>query len=158
MSHITLHPKLGVNPRLTFCPRCGGDARELMLIGANDSVYQCRVCHLTHYGRPDKGRDCVNEKCHGQFEFVRKLDDHEKLPGGLCEKCEAEDNTFKAIVAEGGIYWQCEKDKRHRGVLRATAELSGKVRTKLGVAAPQPCGIAFTGDECPACHPEVIGP
>lgn len=32
---LTLHPEKGLNPRLTFCPRCGNDTDEIILLGAS---------------------------------------------------------------------------------------------------------------------------
>ena len=52
---MKLHKEKGLNPRLTFCPRCGGDGPDLMLVGAEDGKYECGRCHLVSYGRQPRG-------------------------------------------------------------------------------------------------------
>jgi len=42
---IHLHPTLGVNPKLTYCPRCGGESNELVLIGDRTAKMQCQDCN-----------------------------------------------------------------------------------------------------------------
>lgn len=145
MSGILLHPTKGVNPYLTYCPRCGGDGRDLILVGRKDSVNECRACKLTVFG----GGPCP--KCGMSTEFVRKMEDREKLPGGLCEACEKEEAEHEAAVAEGGVYFKCA-DCGVRGVIKASAPFAAKVREAHGIAAPKPCGVEFTKkDGCPQC-------
>jgi len=99
---IRLHPKLGVNPHLTYCPRCGGEGRDIVLIGARDYIDRCCECdmHLIGGGRCPKhpGR---------RTERVRKIEEHEKLPGSMCEACEADQARQEAEVVAGGVYFRC---------------------------------------------------
>ncbi len=76
MSGLTLHPKKGVNPRLTFCPRCGGEGQSLMLIGVHDKKGTCSV-HGTVYGAQFK---CPAKECGRQLSNVRSIKEHERLP------------------------------------------------------------------------------
>lgn len=150
---IRLHPTKGVNPRLTFCRRCGGEANELILVGAQDMKYTCDDCGTLHYGRPDLGR-CG--KCKGtRFTQAGRLTEYEKLPASdYCDDCKKEIAEHKAIVEAGGIYWQCPKG--HGGAIRHTSPLAARVREKAGIAAPKPVGIKLEEDNCPACHPELV--
>ena len=146
---IRLHPEKGVNPRLSYCPRCGGDSNELFLIGANEWIYECSACSQKIIGYPRLGM-CPECKNRGVTRY-RKLDEHEKLPGSLCSACVKEVAEHKAIVAEGGVYWRCLKCEKS-GVIRGESELAIAVRKAHGIEAPDPCGIEFSLEEpCPVC-------
>ena len=77
---IRLHPERGINARLTYCFRCGGDGQELMLIGINEGKYQCAACQTIHYGYP-KGNVCQSCGTH-DVPKIGTLDEFEKLPTG----------------------------------------------------------------------------
>jgi hypothetical protein len=150
---IHLHKEKGVNPKLTYCPRCGGDGRDLILIGTRENVFQCASCKIHIFGHTTS-EPCPKCQDRGPHTFVRKIEDHEKLPGGLCESCEKETKLHEQVVAEGGIYFECS-DCKKSGVIKVTAPLAGIVREKLGIKAPAPCGVQFTkADGCPACGTE----
>lgn len=142
MKDLVLHPKLGVNPHLTYCPRCGGDAREIILIGARDYINKCCECGLHLIG----GGPCPDHPGR-RTERVKMIGEHDKLPGSPCERCEKEVAEHAAIVAAGGVYFRCACGAR--GVIKATARIAGLAREKLGIAAPAACGIEL--DECPTC-------
>jgi hypothetical protein len=141
MGSITLHPKLGVNPRLTFCPQCGKEGTGLVMLGIRNCKTECPECHTVNYGsRPgDRCGHCNQQMFGGKQE---ELGEFEKLPGELCDECKAEREEFAKIVAEGGVYWKC-KQCALRGVLKPTAPLAALVREKLNMPAPKPCGIEF---------------
>ena len=143
---IVLDEKKGINPRLTFCTNCGGDAEELMLIGNQTKVYRCNSCDTIHYGSVYKKecQNCGNEN----WSFDHDLVDNEKLPASEpCEKCKNVDEEVK----NGGVYWKC-RDCGSKGAVKADAQLSIDVREKMGISAPDPCGVEFNKDEgCPVC-------
>ena len=98
MSSIRLDPKLGVNPCLTYCPVCGHEAKELVLVGSQ-TEYKCADGHM-NIGRPkrktdldwERGRrvmECGVEGCYASLTKVGKFDGtHEKLPASQpCDKC-----------------------------------------------------------------------
>ena len=151
---ITLHPTLGVNPRLTFCQRCRGEANELLLLGNQDSVYTCEGCGQPHIGRPAKGR-CVTCDSYA-VKKTRTLDEHERLPASSpCDSCLKEIEEHRAVVAAGGIYIRCA-DCRAEGVIKSSSPLAAEVREAHGTAAPEPCGIEFTKEAgCPTCGRET---
>jgi len=146
---LRLHPEKGLNPHLTVCSRCGGEGREIILLGNQNKVFKCTSCGQVHIGRPKKG---LCRKCGNGVEFERDIDDYERLPGDLCDNCKEEIKTFKKIVAEGGIYWKCEECHRE-GVIKVDAPLAKAVRKQLNVSPPDACGVALTKKECPACNP-----
>ena len=170
-SSIPLHPEKGVNPRLTFCPNCGGEGREIMLIGNREKVYKCAFCHVTIFGHR-QSEPCPKCKDLGPHEFVRKIEDEERLPGGLCEACEKEKNEHDAVVAAGGIHFKCASCKI-TGVIKASSELAKTVRehhqkqgqnlvkgwftepihTKGNSLVYMPCGVEMNSENCPKCRP-----
>ena len=146
---IQLHKPNCINPHMTFCPQCGGEGREIILLGAKDSVGHCDNCSLDVIG----AGKCP--KCKTRTRVVRKIEDHERLPGSLCEKCEAEQKKFAEAVAAGGVYWRCIDCKRE-GVIKATVPYAKTVREALKLPAPTPCGVEFKEPNCPACGPNKV--
>ncbi len=146
---MRLHPKKGLNPHLTVCPRCGKDGPELLLLGAVNKIYKCTPCNTYFIGKPDGG---ACPKCCVQVQFDRDIHDNEHLPGDHCDECKEELEVFNKVVEEGGIFWKCD-DCKQTGVIKAANPLSKAVRKKMEIAAPKPCGVAFTKKECPACNP-----
>ena len=97
-------------------------------------------------GRPRKGI-C---QCGGEVVFDRDVEDNERLPGGLCDTCKEEVESFKKVVAEGGVHWNCSDCKRS-GVIPSNHPLAEAVREQMNIFPPDPCGVTFTKKECPVC-------
>lgn len=151
---ITLHPEKGVNPKMTYCPQCKGEGRSLILLGNQDKLYQCR-CGQNFIGRPD--RDCPGCGAHWrEVMFLRNIEEHEKLPDTEpCEACQELNRQTAKMVAEGGVYFRCEKCGSE-GAVRPDHPLSIKTREVAGVEPPLACGVKL--DECPQCEgKEVTG-
>lgn len=153
---LRLSEKFGVNPVLTYCPRCGGETSELILAGAC-SVYQCDACKQKIVGKRPK--ECP--KCHvkgdGYFRRLGEFDgSHDKLPATEpCEKCKEEIAQHKKIVADGGILWRC-RDCNSEGVIRYS-ELAHDVRVALKIPPPAPCGVEFSkATGCPVCGQDAV--
>jgi len=150
---IRLHPTKGVNPRLTYCRRCGGDANELVLIGTAEGVYKCSLCGMTHFGYPRRGQ-CQSKGCTGGVYKERVLEDHERLPASdFCNDCKKEMKEHEEVVKAGGIYWRC-KDCNSEGVIRASAELAIAVRKQTQIQPPDPVGFEMDKEMCPMCRGE----
>ena len=150
---IPLSLEHGLRPVITTCPRCGGKSDEIALVGAG-RVYTCSACGRQHLGyrRPKKCEDCEKRS------FTSKeYDETIPIMGGLCSSCKKEVEEHKEIVAQGGVYWQCE-DCGAGGVIKGSSEFAQAVRAAHGLEAPAPCGVAFskTSDPpCPACGEEL---
>lgn len=145
MSHaLSLHPTLGVNPYLSFCPRCGGDGPDIMLIGNRTAVHQCRSCNTMLFGSKSY-EPCGKCGASGPHTYLREIEKWDKLPGGLCEKCEKEEKEHLEMVQAGGVYFKCEKCSA-TGVVKASSELAKHVRSKLNIEPPALCGVTF--DSC----------
>lgn len=143
---IRLHPKLGLNPHMTYCPRCGGEGRDLILLGARDYIDKCCDCGIMLIG----GGPCPKHPGR-RTERVRSIEEHEKLPGSACEACEKDLAAQEAEVAAGGVYFRCDCGAKG-GVILAQHALAADARAQLKIAAPAPCGVSIP--ECPSCAKE----
>jgi DNA-directed RNA polymerase subunit RPC12/RpoP len=142
---IPLHPKLGVNPHLSYCPRCGGDAEELMLIGNRTAIVKCESCGNKVIGGLRSGEKCpaCQHRSTGRGEHVGSVGEHDKLPASRpCAKCRQELAEHKAIVEAGGLYFRC-KECNKQGVIKAEAEFAKALRLQHNKPAPELCGVEF---------------
>ena len=82
------HNTKGVNPKLTYCPRCGDDAEELMLLGALDGKYECNTCNeeiAQHKAVVDAGgiywkcEDCNNNGVIKKNDYSDAVREHMKI-------------------------------------------------------------------------------
>lgn len=152
---ITLHPELGVNPRLTVCTRCGAEGKDLLLLGIRNYWVQCDKCNARVYGgfnrngRPGSASVCPS--CGGTSHGKRhELKESERIPHGLCAGCEKELAMQKEVVESGGIYFKCKCGAA--GVIKESAPICKAVRERAGIAAPAPVGVEL--DDCPSCTKE----
>jgi hypothetical protein len=146
---IALHPKLGLNPHMTVCPRCGKDGPEILLLGIVNSIYFCRGCDIKFVGHkcPKCGTTCGLEK-------VRALEESERLRGSVCDSCREKQASAAAAVEDGGVYWRCA-DCKSEGAIRKN-DFTERVRLVHGKGTRYegPCGVEFTRKDCPACGPD----
>jgi hypothetical protein len=144
---ILLHKEKGLNPFMTYCPRCLGEGRDLILVGAHDNVVICPHCGINAIGfRANQRCPSCKEKLAGGKS--RKLEDHEKLPGGLCQKCEDEIKITEDEVKRGGVYVKC-KCGMH-GVIKADHPLVKDARDHFNLHKGEPCGVEI--ETCPKCE------
>lgn len=178
---IELHKTKGVNPYLTYCPRCRGEAQEIVMVGANDGVYECDApisAGGPHkmVGRPKSMRNSHCPECghNADWKRVGTLEEGVRLRGSQpCDTCQKQMKEHQEVVEAGGVYFECA-DCRAGGVIKASAPFAMRVRevhqekggTKIkegwfttasqlkGTAAVFViCGIEFTKKDCPACGP-----
>jgi hypothetical protein len=146
---IPLHPKLGVNPRLTVCRRCGGNTNELVLLGNRNKVMKCTSCNALNYG--SRASDKCSACSQRSLELDHELSDAERVPAmAPCDACAKELDEHAAVVADGGIYFRCA-DCRASGVIKKSP-FADAVRAAHGLEAPAPCGVEFTKADCPKCR------
>lgn len=146
---MKLHPTKGLNPHLTYCPRCGGIGPELILLGLHDYTIECNECDTVNIGGGAKCGQCGARPLLGER---REIGEHDRLPGSLCGPCEAESKQYDEIVKAGGVYWKCADCKRS-GVIKADAEFARAARSEHNIEAPLPLGVLFTKNNCPSCGP-----
>lgn len=107
--YIILDEEKGVNSRMTVCERCGKNL-GVILPGKDDYVGHCSECNSYTIGVSERGDRCA--KCNSRLDVERrKLGDYEKIPCGLCDKCEKElkdsHDAVKKLIDAGGIHFKC---------------------------------------------------
>ena len=109
---------------------------------------------MNHIGYPKSGICQVNG-CGGTTSLDRNLEDHERLPGGICNTCQQKNAEMKKVVADGGVHWRHSKCGSF-GAIRAESGFAKAVRNHAKIYAPDPVGVDFTDEECPVCNPKNI--
>ncbi len=150
---IRLHPKLGLNPHMTVCPRCGKDGPEIVLLGAQNYIYTCPSCEARSIGYPNFGK-CP--KCSSIMTRDRQIEEWERLPGSICDECRQKQAAAEAVVKDGGVYWRCV-DCKSSGALRK-CDYSERVRLAHGKGTRYegPCGVELSKRDCPVCGPNKV--
>jgi len=152
---IELHKEHGVNPRMMICKHCDADI-GVILVGVRDYKDTCDKCGLVHYGGAD---DNTCQGC-GLKQFTRdKVALNERIPGGVCDACEAIIKARKdLLMAEyekvkhtGAIFFHCAKCAS-AGLVKGETEVAKDVRARLNIPIPAPCGLTLHG--CPNCSRE----
>jgi len=149
---ILLHPKKGLNPRVTICRNCG-ESIGVALLGLADSVFTCDTCHMTVVDKRSKIK-CPVDKCNGRLVFKEILSEYTKLPWDLCDKCKQDQDERNKVVAEGGVYFRC-KDCHATGAIKPN-EFTIRVRSHANIEPPKPVGVEFSKYDCPVCGPDPI--
>jgi len=147
---IPLHKDRGIDPHLTFCLRCGGDANELTLgelrkaeLPNGQWVYANRG-ETTKLAKDLEEQGVINHGYRYNLPW-KEVPEHEKVPASEpCDDCQKELKEHKAIVADGGVYVTC-KECGMTGVLRPGVPLAVRVREHSGIAAPDPVGYEHDG-------------
>ncbi len=141
---IPLDPEKGLDPHLTYCPRCGGEANELTIGAVRKAklpngqwVYASR--NRLHEVRKEL------EKQYGYLNLKwEPLDEYEKVPASdVCDKCKEELATFDDVIKSGGVYFKC-KECGATGVIKyndGTKEFCDAVRKTAGVPFGRPVGV-----------------
>ena len=141
---ITLSKQFGVNPSLTYCPRCGEDAPEILLLG-NAQDYECTSCHKHIVGkRPKECPFCKSVLIvhRGPYDGSRN-----RLPASdLCDKCKELIKELKEELGKGGVAWKCQ-DCKSEGVIKHDVAVAIEFRKQY----PDKGGITFTKKNCPVC-------
>jgi rubrerythrin len=145
---ILVSKEHGVNPSIGVCISCGESTGEILMIGKCNR-YICRNCKLEIY---DNGTPRKCPSCGSGNISLEELDVEapRKMPYGLCDKCKAENEKMDALVRQGGIYWRCTGCKS-TGVVPPGKPLALAVRRQMQIAAPKPCGVELTPEQCPIC-------
>lgn len=142
---ILLHPKKGLNPRMTICYRCGKGTNEILLLGPSEYKHECK-CGINFIGK--KIDKCP--RCNEISNNSEVIGEYEKVPSGLCDDCKKEIEEFKAIVEEGGVYWRCTGCGKS-GVIKKN-EFTDNLREEKNIPIPDPIGVEF--DKCQVCKEE----
>lgn len=148
MSSITVHKRLGLNARLTFCPKCGGEGTELIMLGNKNHKGICPD-HGHVYGIGARMKHCIADGCGRALTEVEELTDQEKVPSiVLCDTCQKSLKIQQEAIERGGIAWKCSTCGSEGAILKGGQhdEMIADVRAK-GYT-----GITFSN--CPCCNKE----
>ena len=110
---ITLHSKLGVNPRLytVHCPLCGKKDEQIILLGSANYAQTCPNCKTVNIGGGEKVKICgrvdhrVCCRCHTVLDAScrKELYDWEHFEGSqVCDECRGYMKLGIIITAVGG--------------------------------------------------------
>lgn len=161
---LTLDKDGNINPTLTYCPSCGGDTNELLLLGSKNFVYTSDTTGRMYVGMTQTEIFKQDRDAQGPFT-KRVLKQGERLPStSLCDTCEtAHKAVHDLVVQEGGIHWRCKQCKSEGG-LRGDHALSIRVREQQGDEYTMPDAdtgewkqVGVEMDECPVCDDDSKG-
>ena len=139
--------KIPLDPHKTSCPRCGGDAEEL-IVGhmVKATLSNGQVVYTTNERSAKHKLVKAIRKELGTQHIITwvDLDEGERIPARtICEKCATELIKFAAVVEAGGIYVRC-KTCSIEGVAQPHSELAKSVRKFQNCPAPKPMGFEFS--------------
>lgn len=144
---IELHPKLGVNPHMTTCTRCGGAGQELILLGKRNTVTICPHCGINAFGCTPRSK-CPKCREPMQGGKKREIEERENIPFGLCKTCEDEVGLFEEEIKKGGVLIHCTCGME--GILKAEHPMAKKARDHFNLHDGEPCGVKV--GHCPKCE------
>lgn len=148
MTNIPLNSEGGIEPHLTFCPRCGGETNELTLGVVFKGKDRQGRWHYYNQGQ----RRRVEKKLGEILSDVQHVEEHERVPASQpCPACQKEMREFAAEVEAGGVYFRCAECGA-MGVVKGGTEFAAAVREAHGIPAPEPCGVEFN-----KCEEHTLG-
>lgn len=154
MSQIPLHPDRALDPHLCYCPRCGGESNSLTIGHLKKALISRTpdgkpVSGEKQYVYANRGKTTQTaremEKKGWTIGMWEEVEEHEKVPGDICDDCCSELAEWDQIIKNGGIYWRCKSCEK-QGVIKPSAPICKAVREEAGIEKPDPIGIEF--DTC----------
>lgn len=145
MSNIPLTKDGGLDPRLTYCRRCGCEANEI-IIGDN-RLLKNEQANQTVLAPRNRIRQIAKDMGWAAGSYsVEKVPDGPLPATEFCDSCKKETAEFEEVVKAGGVYWRCTECTLS-GVIRKS-DFATHIRELSKVAAPEPTGVDFaTCDE-----------
>ena len=137
----------GLDPHLTFCPVCQGNAEEIT-IGVVLKYYGEETGILLGYGHPGGvlAQELLRQEITYRTEAVR---DGERLPaGGPCPDCQADIMhqrlEFEEEIKRGGIHWSCNVCAKFGVVMHNDSiGFCANLRGASGIAPPNHLEVRF---------------
>jgi hypothetical protein len=111
---IKIHKKLGVNPRIVECSKCG-EGEGIAFLGENNYKSICCKCNSVEYGVALNSKKC--SKCGGGV-VVFELEERENLKINYCFACKKKEidknveelhSEYIEEINKGGVIFICEK-------------------------------------------------
>ncbi len=138
----------GLDPHLTSCPVCTGDAEELT-IGEVVKYFGKESDQLLGYGHP--GGVLAELLIQKEVPYrVEPVSGAERVPAsGPCPDCAADilhqNLEFEDVVKGGGIHWRCEACHSYGVIVEGDSRgFSAAVRRGAGVLPPNQIRVTFT--------------
>lgn len=142
MNRISLSKDGGLTPHLCICERCMKNETQNLTIGV---IHKAEDQHGNVYysDRDQRGKTLREARDKGIFlSNWSMLDEHEKIPMGLCTECEEELALHAHIVKRGGVYFRCSECMQS-GVIQPN-EFTIVVKKHHGIKENEPVGVQFT--------------
>jgi hypothetical protein len=153
---IPVHPERGLDPHLSFCPRCGGETNAIAIGHIKKAELPNGQLVYAQKGKQSNIMKQLREQnMIGWNERLdwRDLGENERIPDSeVCEKCKTEIEEWADLVKAGGAYMKCSACGCN-GVIKPGTELAEAVRKSTGIEPPDPVGVEF--DNCSA-HGAVL--
>jgi hypothetical protein len=150
MPSIDLHPKLGLNPRLTYCPNCHGEGRGIVLLGNKNFRGECSE-HGTMWAIGPRTKKCLVKGCGRTLTEHRELEEGERVADhSLCEGCEAASEAVRKELEAGGLPTRCRRCGTE-GVMRITPETREVIEK---IRAEGYGGVVV--EDCPLCQEKEV--
>lgn len=93
---IKLHPKHGLAPALTICPKCGKDTNEIALLGS--------TCNTVMRNLHEASNGAL-----GSPEGYKEYGHNKIIASEPCDECKEKQKACDDEVKRGGVYWKCNK-------------------------------------------------
>lgn len=149
MTLIPLHKERGLDPHLTFCPRCGGEGAAVTVGAMRKAQLETGQWAYANVGQTEEmGRKLEKAGAMGSRHSLLwvELGEREKVPDSdPCPKCQEDLKQQREEVEKGGVYFRCSICGAS-GVIRAEVPYAEAVRIAYGKTNGEPCGVEF--DEC----------
>lgn len=143
MTQIPLDKERGIDPHLCKCINCGGDSNSLTVGVIRKGEDENGVIHYANRGQTDKHNAMLRNKGLSEvLQWETVTDTTERIPMGLCTKCEEQEKLFKEELEKGGIFFRCKQCEKH-GMIIGSHQLSIDIREHSGIKAPDPVGTEF---------------
>jgi hypothetical protein len=149
---LTHNSQEGFGVSMAVCERCKRPTGDILLLGPTNH-FVCNACGAHGLGK----RGSICSRCGSTSLSIveRNAAPPEYVSDGLCEECKAALAHHDALVRQGGVYWKCSHCGSS-GVVRPGTLPALVTRHRLGIAAPEPCGM--TVPHCPVYGEEAETP
>lgn len=140
---VPIDNKRGLDPHMTFCPRCGNESDKITIGVIMEGTLQDGRKVYANRGQTSKTvKQLKKQGINQHITWEEITDPYKKIPATQpCEKCLAEISEHKKIVSDGGVYWRCIQCNLH-GVIKA-GEFARAVRETHKLTNNEPCGVEF---------------
>ena len=142
MPNIPISKEGGLEAHLCVCERCMKNDSGALTLGV---LFKTKGSDgHTYYADRDKRSKTRREAQNAgvTLENWIHVDEHERVPMGLCDECKTEMDYHAAIVRKGGVYFKCTECHQD-GVIQPN-EFTYGMKKQHGIKEHEPIGIEFS--------------